>query len=264
MRPAILGASIILVLFGVVNAQARTWRVNTMGTGDAPTLYAAMDSATAGDEVLVEAGEYPLAETLYVPEQVHLTGESGPAHTILYRTGLFPISTLYLRAGSKVTGVQVRGYAQALVSIQGGGIVIQECIINPDPDNSPVGGSYQPTLYNCLITGGVVHVVATYVSCILMSKLQSDAVGSQLFFCDVLGSVDPAIDASASNLNFSLDPEFCGVEGSGNYFLRSTSPCLGENNPFGPGIGLVGPLPMGCGAVKTETRTWGGVKALYR
>jgi hypothetical protein len=78
-----------------------------------------------------------------------------------------------------------------------------------------------------------------------------------------VGEVDPSIEISELDFNFSLDPEFCGLPESGNYFLKSTSPCLPENNPFGFAV-PIGPLPQGCGTVAVEEKTWGGVKALYR
>jgi hypothetical protein len=63
--------------------------------------------------------------------------------------------------------------------------------------------------------------------------------------------------------NFSLDPQFCGVEGSGNYYLQSDSPCAEGNGPY-PSAGQVGPLPVGCSTVKTEAKSWGAIKALYQ
>jgi hypothetical protein len=93
--------------------------------------------------------------------------------------------------------------------------------------------------------------------------LTSYCAGSLFYVDDVVGSVDPAVDIPSTNGNFSLDPQFCGIEGSGNYFLQSTSPCLPENNPLGEQY-LIGPLSAGCGAVRVQLRTWGGVKALYR
>lgn len=105
---------------------------------------------------------------------------------------------------------------------------------------------------------------ARFTTCIIMSSMGSLAVGSIVLASNVLGSVHPDIDASSANLNFSLDAQFCGVPGSGNYYLRSTSPCLPENNPFGPAPYLVGPLGMGCGAVSVQERTWGSIKAMYR
>lgn len=39
-------------------ARTRTWYVNISGTGDAPTIEAAVDSAVSGDTVLVGPGHY--------------------------------------------------------------------------------------------------------------------------------------------------------------------------------------------------------------
>ena len=114
-----------------------------------------------------------------------------------------------------------------------------------------------------VFVNGSVDVIATFVNCIILADLNSDSVGATFFFDDILGSVDPGISIPTDNLNFSLDPQFCGIEGSGNYFLQSTSPCLPENNPYGS-PNMVGPLPAGCSAVRVQLRTWGGVKALYR
>jgi len=84
------------------------------------------------------------------------------------------------------------------------------------------------------------------------------------FYCnDVLGEIEPCIVWSLE-INFILDPQFCGVEGSDNYYLQSSSPCAPGNTPL-PFLdcGLIGPLPVGCGTVRAEETTWGRVKALY-
>lgn len=49
---------VIAAICGAVSASARTWHVEPNGTGDAPTIKAAMDSATAGDTVQVACGLY--------------------------------------------------------------------------------------------------------------------------------------------------------------------------------------------------------------
>jgi predicted outer membrane repeat protein len=62
--------------------RAETWRVTADGTGDAPTLQAAADSAASGDTLLVAPGAY--AEHLLVSGKALLIrGESGAEETVL-------------------------------------------------------------------------------------------------------------------------------------------------------------------------------------
>jgi hypothetical protein len=51
-------AIVSCVLAATSSAFGRTWYVTPDGTGDAPTIQAAVDSATAGDSVAVACGEY--------------------------------------------------------------------------------------------------------------------------------------------------------------------------------------------------------------
>jgi hypothetical protein len=72
----------------------RVWRVNVAGTGDAPTIAAAIDSAGPGDRISVGPGRYTWYNQgggndygmLYFPvgyQDVELRSEQGPAVTIL-------------------------------------------------------------------------------------------------------------------------------------------------------------------------------------
>lgn len=82
----------------VATSQARTWRVRVDGTGDAATIPAALDSARAGDEIVLEAGVYAWstqghdadpsdASMLRIVRAVTLRGESGAALTVLDAEG---------------------------------------------------------------------------------------------------------------------------------------------------------------------------------
>ncbi|MEJ2721234.1 MAG: right-handed parallel beta-helix repeat-containing protein [bacterium] len=64
--------------------------------------------------------------------------------------------------------------------------------------------------------------------------------------------------------NFSLDPEYCGIDGSGNYFLQRDSPCAPGNHPDGYDCGLIGAYEVNCGEVKASEKSWGAIKSLYR
>jgi hypothetical protein len=72
------------------------------------------------------------------------------------------------------------------------------------------------------------------------------------------------LDVMIVQHNFSADPEFCGVPGSGLYTLQSDSPCAPGNHPDGIDCGLIGALPVDCGEVDVKTKSWGQIKALMR
>jgi hypothetical protein len=259
MKAAIWTLTVLLA--AASQSEAKTWRVNTIGTGDAPDLYAAMDSAAAYDTVLVEAGQYQLTTgSLRLPRDVWLVGESGPARTLICRDEYAAPSTVSL--SGYISGIHIRGNTLPVLYSHGG--ALDHCIIECSINGTALDGDpfYGVELTNCLLIGAI-DVPGVFITCIIMSDMAIGAVGSSVYGCNVIGEIHPSIDVSGLNLNFSMDPQFCGVPGSGNYFLKSTSPCLPENNPFGSPT-LTGPLPLGCGTVRVEQRTWGGVKALYR
>jgi hypothetical protein len=222
-----------------------------------------MDSARDYDTVLLEAGEYNVPTGLSVTHNVRLVGEAGPAYTVIYRDDPLAPSVVGLLSGASISGIHVRGNTY-VVLFSHTAAPADHCIVESlyhIPLVQGEGGI--PNFDNCMFIGGEIGMKANFTSCIMFSDLDSYAVGSTIFLCDVLGYVRPGIDAGSLNLNFSLDPQFCGLPGSGNYFLRSTSPCLPENNPYGS-PSLTGPVGLGCGAVATQPSTWGAVKALYR
>ncbi len=63
--------------------------------------------------------------------------------------------------------------------------------------------------------------------------------------------------------NFFLDPQFCGIRGSENYYLQSDSPCMSFNHPYGAFCPLIGAFPSGCGSVSVEEKSWGCIKKIY-
>ena len=76
------------------SARARTWRITTDGTGDAPTIQAGIDSAIAGDIVLLAPGTYTwtqqqasLPSMLRLAPSITLRGEAGAPATILDAEG---------------------------------------------------------------------------------------------------------------------------------------------------------------------------------
>lgn len=72
--------------------------------------------------------------------------------------------------------------------------------------------------------------------------------------------IDCYADQLGVNGNFSEDPQFCGVSGSGNYYLQSDSPCAPANNGCSAQIGA---FPVGCEAVSTEDTSISTIKSLF-
>jgi hypothetical protein len=93
----------------------------------------------------------------------------------------------------------------------------------------------------------------------------SDLVSSVCECNDVYGArTSPPGGCCASGFgNFAEDPQFCGVDGSGNFFLQSDSPCAPGNHPGGLDCGLIGAKPVHCGTVSAKNTTWGSVKSRF-
>src|SRR5437867_4663020 len=96
-RIALLGATLAQV-FAVRAVDARTWHVRPDSTGDAPTIQAAIDSARAGDEILLAPGVYRRSSQgdngnrfnpcmVTVKAGLTLRGEAGAESTILDAEG---------------------------------------------------------------------------------------------------------------------------------------------------------------------------------
>lgn len=174
------GLSPILVLGVFSLAEARTWYVKSDGSGDAPTIQAAVDSAQAGDEVLLAAGTYswttqaPSGETIVVLKPgVNLRGEGGAEATVIdaERHGRGIRCT---DAGAvRIEGVTVtRGFFDRLYPYgEGFGAGIYS------------SGTSQPTIVRCILRDNVVLFgnLGGGIACI-------DA-GATISECQILGNV---------------------------------------------------------------------------
>lgn len=278
MRWAILSVLFLGLLGGPV--YSATWYVTQSGSGDAPTIAAAVDSAASGDTVLVAAGTYGVAALDMKPGLV-LTSESGPSVTKLvegtpdpwyepvYGGVLFSYGT---NNSGEISGFWLDGFAYeslGAISIAGSYTVVdvRNCVFTNSYNAIIVGLEATANIDNCTFYGNTwglnfqdgVHINLSYS--ILWDRLEGNPIHVWAVGVDYL-NIDDFLFPYGYNV-FSQDPQFCGPPE--NLFLQSDSPCTPGNHWWGADdMRLMGALPVACGPVNTETRSWGEVKALYR
>jgi predicted outer membrane repeat protein len=125
-----------LFIISVSNvASARTWYVKADGSGDAPTIQAAIDSATAGDDVVVAAGIYTWSSQgtsgdfgmIHFAREVtgiDLISESGPAVTILDAEGMGRVMYFEAYTTNTVDGFIMTGGEAPLFGDWMGGCIV--------------------------------------------------------------------------------------------------------------------------------------------
>ncbi len=98
--------------------------------------------------------------------------------------------------------------------------------------------------------------------------IYSDGLGSYQISCNDVwnnagGDYNGALsDQAGIGGNISADPLFCGVGGSGNFYLQSSSPCAQQNVPSVCSGERMGCYPIKC-AVGVKDQSWGSIKSLF-
>jgi len=147
----ILGSFLLAALAS--SAEGRTWIVEADGSGDAPTIQAAILLAQEGDDIEVGPGVY--RETVYLTggRNIDLHSRLGPAVTAIDGEGTRPV--LGLDAGI-VQGFTIRnGYAQT-----GAGVFIGQAdqVTSPILRNNIIENN-RGTLYpDCCVGSGVYNI----------------------------------------------------------------------------------------------------------
>lgn len=252
----------------VASSDARTWYIRADGTGDAPTIEAGVDSATAGDIVLLGSGTYYVNEQngIDIPPGVVVTSESGPAVTIVQASVVPTYSLFAVSAGSEVSGLWMKPVQVATVSTYGPGARISYNIIESFSFSD--GGILvyeEATITNNLIMGGSTGIL--FLSCPSGTVVENNIIlnGVDCLNCSyTFGGYCNILRGTSTGycvVGYDVDPQFCGLAGSGNYYLQADSPCAPGHIGY---CGLIGPLPVGCGSVATEEKTWGAIKAIYQ
>jgi hypothetical protein len=263
------------VLFGALSsAAARTWFVAADGSGDAPTIEAAVDSSSAGDVILVGPGIHYVAKfdgAVLMKPFTTLVSNAGPTVTFLRRGASYPPaqpSLVGAQDGCVISGFSMEGGVSSAIGVSGDGVEVSNNIINSANGGVGILVNGTASIHHNLIYGGFAGITLALfdslvqIFCnILLDGVysgNSDCPPLVWAYCNLMNGQQSCFIGYA---NFSADPLFCGV---GNYYLRADSPCAPGNHPDGFDCGLIGPLPVGCGTVRVEEKTWGAVKALYK
>ena len=291
MRHMVKLSIVILVVFSAVAADAATRYVRPGGGGDATTIQGGINLAANGDVVIVEAGTYTGTGNRNISfsgKDITLTSESGPYVTIIDCQNL---GQGFLFVGNEGFGAVLEGFTVKNGNGTHGGAIYCDGAsptirYNLFCDNLAWGSggaiharNGSPTVYNNTFdgngapAGGAVMLgpqsnVQFWQNIICNSTSGGafacvGAGGATLVSCNDLyaNTGGNSVCVGSSVNNFSMDPLFCGIPGSGNFYLQQTSPCSAA---FSPCVAPVGALGVLCDVTATQTATWGQVKTLYR
>jgi hypothetical protein len=280
------------LVYYVAPAFAATWYVKSDGSGDAPTIQAAIDSSGAGDSVLVATGTFAGPGNYDIDFQgkaIVVISEFGPTSTTVdcQSNGRGFVFQNGEGSGSVLSGFTI---TNGLSAVQGGAVFCDDS--SPDICFNVIIGNHAlghgggiaikkgaPYIYNNTISenssdqrGGGIAVQANsnptiHQNIVSYSSLGEGvacigASGNPTLSCnDIFGNAGgDAVCGIDAGGNASSDPRFCGIVGSGNVSLRIDSPCTPGQSACGQ---LVGALGINCATVPTEEHTWGAIKLLF-
>jgi hypothetical protein len=287
--PALEAHLIVLwiLLFSCVSvstASARTWYIRVDGGGNAPTIQAGIDSAVSGDVVLVGPGTYAITTPIEMKSGIVLQSEQGPSSTMIKKDSsewsVYCGIQMRNVANSEVHGFWIKPFygmgGSCLEIWDSNTIIVADNILESSTWSLYLYYSDYVYVHNNLIMGEGGSAAGVGVT------VWPDPVGAErieirhnIIVNRVDCNGDPYISTVCNDIlgnpgcinmahNFALDPQFCGVSGAMNYYLQSDSPCAPGNDPVDGYCGPIGPLPVGCGTVDVEKKSWGEIKTLYQ
>jgi len=289
-----------LVLAGSVSAGAATLHVRPDGTGDYPTIQAAVNAASDGDVILLADGVFRGdgnwdVRVRYI--ELTIRSESGdPARTVIDCEGGASPHRAFSFVGSPMVVIEgismINGASGVSGPIGGGAVLMNSCIAL---FSHCVFAGNSAGLGGAIAAGWFANVSA--VSCTFYANEATMADGGSALFVSDLGSghlvncivafgVGPFAIQSWSG---PLQLECCDLYGNeGGDYVQGAAGQLGvngnisadplfcdparldlsiaEDSPCAPGgeCGLMGALSIGCGPTPAEATTWGAIKGLYR
>jgi len=285
---------VTLLAIGAIAApsSAATWYIKSDGSGDAADIQAAIDAASNGDTVLLASGTFTGTGNYDIDfsgKAVVLMGEFGPSSTTIDCQTLG--QALVLKSGEGpgtiITGLTIKN---AYTGTEGGAIMcdntspqIIDNVFEANHTEKSGGGIYvkagSPLIQNNTFVdnladvagGGIFVDDATSSPQIIYNIIAFSAAGegiacsggaNPIMSCnDLYGNAGgDALCGTDGGNNASSDPEFCGVSGSGFFWLQSDSPCAPASSLCGV---LIGSLPVACSTVDIKETSWGAIKALF-
>lgn len=258
--------TLAIIAFSFSTASARTYYVSVYGTGDAPTIAAALDSAAAGDTVLVGPGTHAVYGLL-MKDGVVLTSEMGPTETKLVEPPSVQLQTLIetrrcVDPATEISGFWIEGYGFAGPGIAA--IDVLSCIGLFIHGNIFVANEIGVTVNNSAVT--IEHNTFAHNGTAITGDglIRYNIIGDP-FIAGGIGPCNALLPGSPGGIiNFYLDPLFCGgADSTTAYYLQSDSPCAPGNDPLDGSCGLIGALPVGCQLTPVERSTWGRIKSLF-
>jgi len=139
--------------------------------------------------------------------------------------------------------------------------IVRQCTLSEN--ESPDGGGIH------LEDGAIIEISCSIIAFGRAGGAFSIREGTTLdvenciFWSNAGGDSIPSGGNDSGN-NYFIDPQFCGVPGSGNWKLQADSPCLQRNHPSGFLCDQIGACRSGCGTVGTERSSWGTIRKEFR
>jgi len=155
MKPTLL---IALALCLAPPLQARTWNIREDGSGDAPTVQAGIDSAAAGDTVLVHPGTYHEAIS-YLGKTIIVRSLAGPEVTTLDATGFGTWAVLFDGVGNRAAtleGMRITGGRAGIAIIASQPSILGNLIVGNEPASGILCGADTSLPWSPLIRGNTI------------------------------------------------------------------------------------------------------------
>jgi len=284
----------IFYLFLSPSLLARSWVVKPDGSGDAPTISAAIDSCSSGDIIEVDGGIYHEGNLVVDGKDISISKGSGISIIVSPSYGTMTGITFRNTAGSSLVGITLRGFDIAILLEDSSPSVWYNTVKDCSKAFYLMGNSSGNLIYSVVDSCGTgFYVEQSAGATIRNNTIVNTGSGVELYSGSVSISrnifynCSTAITCSGGTASIDCndfwnnqtnlsgcsqgpgdifeDPIFCYLTPPSPdlYYLHKDSPCWSSNNQCGVNMGAYTSI-YGCEGQSVEHSTWGGIKAIYR